>query len=105
MNLHQSHKLLQPSPNSNVQHLKAHPPTQTQQLPRKITHNAEYYTRKVIFGNSASDSEDDEEEEDGNEEEEKLCPIRSIPGYTRGELQLLLKQSTQLSEEDEKSYY
>ena len=55
---------------------------------------------KVIFGNDTSDSEIDDEE---NEQvEEDASPIRSIPGYTKGELQLLLKQPTQLNEEDER---
>ena len=103
LNLHQSHKLLQPSTGNNVQQQKTHQATtqlELQHSPRKITHDAEYYTRKVIFGNDTSDSEIDDEE---NEQvEEDASPIRSIPGYTKGELQLLLKQPTQLNEEDER---
>ncbi|KAI5961710.1 hypothetical protein KGF57_001644 [Candida theae] len=119
LNIHQSHKQLHPSSNTTVQQKQEEQQRQSlrpkqsrshaqQEPPQKVTHDAAYYARKVIFGNDTSDSEEEEQEEEEEDdtggEEEKCLPIRSIPGYTRGELQLLLKQPThaQLSEDEEK---
>ncbi|KAI5964299.1 uncharacterized protein KGF55_002241 [Candida pseudojiufengensis] len=112
LNLHQSHKVLQPNP---IQSQQTQQPSQQQQQQQqqqnsKLIQDAEYYTRTVIFPELSSDEElstnDENEEMDEDDEDFESYfkkTVNSIPGYTKGELTLLINNSqTNLDHEDEK---
>ncbi|KAI5956428.1 hypothetical protein KGF54_000903 [Candida jiufengensis] len=102
LNLHQSHKQLQPNP-IQTQSTSQQPQQPTTQ---KSLHNAEYYTRTVIFPEVSSDEEDESNDNDETETEDFETffknSINSIPGYTKGELDVLINQQELTHEEEKK---